>query len=235
MSTVPPGTRSSAGIGVPQISNGAQQLLRIANNKISDGVLALNRAFGLCLQHMAQLPRLCKPEHRQELCSALQQGKLPESFFGFCACVANAIDTELSRPADDLSTAKSAPIEIAHSAFLALGQALREAAGNPDDADSPLGPNLGVALHRLSDKKPEELQRLLVLHYLGNLLQDFFDSCQVRLQVPELPWSTEPNLRKEDANIIAKELFERVAVGPAGALPRALQEDLRRMLDDYSR
>ncbi len=234
MSIVPP-EKSSADNNVPPISLGARQLLRIANNKISDGVLALNRALELCLRLAAQLPRLCKPEHRQELCDILGQERLPETLFGFCAFVINAIDTQVSRPAEDFSAAQRAPIEITHSVFLALGQALAEATRKPDETQSPLGPTIGAALQRLSNESPEKLQRLVTLHYLGNVLQDFFDSCQVRIQVPELPWTAEEELRQEDARVITDELFARVAVGPDGAVPGRLLGELRRMLDEYSR
>lgn len=234
MSTIPP-EKFSADTSVPPISLGARQLLRIANNKISDGVLALNRALERCLQLAAQLPRLCKPEQRQELCDILGQEKLPETFFGFCACVINAIDAQVSRPAEDFSAGQRAPIEITHSAFLALGQALGEATRKLDETQSPLGPTLGAALQRLSNESPEKLQRLVVLHYLGNVLQDFFDSCQVRIQVPDLPWTAEAELRQEDARVIAEELFARVAVGPDGAATGRLLVELRRMLDEYSR
>lgn len=234
MSTIPP-EKFSVETGVPPISLGARQLLRIANNKISEGVLALNRALELCLRLAAQLPRLCKPEHRQELTEILGQERLPETFFGFCACLINAIDARVSGPAEDFSAAQRAPIEITHSAFLALGQALGEAARKPDETQSPLGPTFGAALQRLSNESPEKLQRLVLLHYLGNVLQDFFDSCQVRLQVPELPWTAEADLRQEDARVIAEELFARVDVSPDGAAPGRLLEELRRMLDEYSK
>jgi hypothetical protein len=55
------------------------------------------------------------------------------------------------------------------------------------------------------------------------------------MQVPKLPWDTESNLREIDAREIADELFRRVPPGPGGADAGMVQDELRNMLDGYSR
>jgi hypothetical protein len=157
-----PGTKSATGTGVPEISPGAKELIGIAYRKDTEGTLALNRALSLCLQHIAQLPSLCRPGDHRELCHLLKQEKLPETFFGFCAALANAIEVRLAEPFQGPPRGRSAPIEITHSVFLALGQALAEVGREPKEAQSPLGPNLDVALQRLSATNPGRLQHLLI-------------------------------------------------------------------------
>jgi hypothetical protein len=234
MNNSPPRTESATETGLPKISPGAQELIGIAYRKDTEGTLALNRPLGLCLQHIAQLPSLCRQADRRQLWLLIKQTRLPDTFFGFCAALANAIDLLLAEPMQGPPAGRRAPIEITHSVYLALGQALAEASRDPMKDPSPMVPNLDVALERLAAKDPGHLQHLLILHFLGNVLQDFFDSCQVRMQIPKLPFDSESNLREIDARKIADELFRRVPPGPGGAEAGMLQDELRNMLDWYS-
>jgi hypothetical protein len=60
------------------------------------------------------------------------------------------------------------------------------------------------------------MQRQLIANYLGNILQDYFDACQVRLRVRSLPDNTEENLRRVEAHNMAEWVFDDApADGPA--------------------
>src|SRR5579863_1625589 len=211
------------------VSTGAQGLLAIARKRDPSGALALNAALGLSLQAVAELPRLCAAPG-EALNALIGEDRLPETFFAFRAAFANAID---ARAAQQPNTAP-ALIEMTHAVLLALGQSLGEAVRHPGEKVAPLGPELPTALRRLASTVPVDLQYSLVRHYVGNILQDFFDSCQVRLQVPELPWTTEQDLRDVDARTVADTVFRDVTRGSAPAEPAMLQERLRSAIIEYS-
>ena len=70
-------------------------------------------------------------------------------------------------------------------------------------------PPLEKARTRLAGQSPLELQRAFIRNYFGNILQDYFDACELRRKFPKLDEDTEEKLRTSDGQAIADWLFER--------------------------
>ena len=86
------------------------------------------------------------------------------------------------------------------------------------------------ALHRLMRADPRSLQQLLVENYMGNILQDCFDACDLRRTVPGLPDDTEDRLRIEDAHKIAQALFAALPGSPLPVGPARVQTALAELV-----
>lgn len=229
------GEHPAAAIPSPSISKGAQKLLVIAQRDDTQGAMAGNAALRISLERLAGLPGLCAGSDQSVLYHLLGQKELPASFFGFCAALANVIDLRVADSAGDLPQGRSLATDFDHSVLLALGQALTDAVREPGEQSPELGPRIEVALPRLALTSAHNLQRLLVQHYVGNILQDYFDRCRLRLRIPELPPDTELKLRTEDAHAIADTLFAHLPRAGAGVEPERVQESLRNLLAELSR
>ena len=185
-------------------SPGATTLLTIALENDSKQQLCRNYAFVTSLEFVRELPATLRARSVTGLLRKIDAPTAVDSFLGFCAAILNFIDREVesAKPVGNEWTAVS---DFDHGVYLALAQTLSETT-QAKTREKGLEPNLDEAIQRLGEVTPAVLQELLIKNYLGNLLQDTFDACKVRLNVPGLPEDTEQNLRQEDAAGIAAAL-----------------------------
>lgn len=195
---------------LPIISPGALRLLSVALEKDRDKRLTSNAALRAALELLAQLPQTCRSGSRR----AHEQLGFPDeapNLFRFCAMLLTRVETTLERRDDD-GRSRWNRSEYDHPVLLALAQTIARVAG----MSNALGPDIRVVMRRLGEQSPESLQRALVENYLGNVLQDYFDACEVRYNVPDLHQDAEIQLRKSDARSMAEWVFDPLSLGRPG-------------------
>ena len=187
-----------------RISRGAVTLLAIAQENDKYKKIADNEALRSALAFFAQLPDLCSRQNKKDLLTKLDISNLPAAWFNFCVAAVNALDVGIERRVDGKSENWSLRTDFDRNVYLAVGQSIGEIVGaHRKSLDFPTGELLGS----LAKVPPVHLQELLIKNYIGNILQELFDSCKVRLKKRGLAEDTELNLRKEDAHKLAAALF----------------------------
>jgi hypothetical protein len=183
---------------IPMISEAGRILLEIALKRDRHKQLVKNPAVHLCLDCLRHLPET-SAKGRQALTRQFRLDTWPSSVFRFCAALLNYVDHQLI-PLEGMTADRwSRHSEYDHPALLALGQTVARAAG----IRRAKGPTLNEALKLLSKTSAVDLQRSFLQNYLGNILQDQFDACEVRRNVHRLPADREDLLRTEDARKMA--------------------------------
>ena len=197
---------------LPEVSDGTLTLLAIALKNDKEKMITQNPALRASLRCMAELPSRCaggEPVVREYLGVHAQ----PLTFFRFCAGLLDRVDRQLLPPEGISHASRSRRSEYDHPVLLALGQTVARAAGMRPDSE----PGLGPALKELAWAEPGTLQRDLMRNYFGNILQDWFEACEIRLQVPDLPASVEGDLRDRDARLMAEWLLPAEGANKGGA------------------
>ena len=107
-----------------------------------------------------------------------------------------------------------------------------ESVGRLRTADDFDGPPIAEVIASLAEHEPEQLWRLLLQHYIGNVLQDVFAAARIRDEVRDLPADAELSLRSRDAALFSRYVFDLcVATQEEGPHPAALMMTLREALD----
>src|SRR5205823_1324397 len=89
-------------------------------------------------------------------------------------------------------------------ALQALALALADAVWTDRKGDDLHGPPIDSCWITLSKTRPCVLALRTIYHYIGNILQHFFDAARIREQLRGLPDDTEADLRRRDARLIAE-------------------------------
>jgi hypothetical protein len=149
----------------------------------------------------------------------------PPDLFRLTAMLLDGLDMRvrgrhpLSQPGDEATM-------FDHAALLAFAQVIHDAGGMSGARDR----DTSTAFRLIAKKSPRALQKRLIENYLGNILHDYFDACEVRAAFPRLPFDTENNLRVKYGHAVAAAIFKslpsRDGPLPAGVVQRALQEML---------
>lgn len=186
---------------LPDLTSGALTLLVIALKKDRDKRLTRGPALRAACECVAMLPHRCRSGERA-VCALLGVSQLPPNLFRFCALLLDAVERRISGSEAEGTRGERRwkRSEYDHPILLALGQTVARAAR----MTRLLGPDSAAAIARLADADPRRLQQELLANYIGNVLQDYFDACQVRLKVRDLPGDTEEDLRRVDARKMAE-------------------------------
>jgi hypothetical protein len=154
-----------------------------------------------------------------------------DDFFVFCGRLVDALDRRVrARHGVLRGTDADEPTSYDHATFLALGQTLCRAAG----VRRAKFPAIETCFCNISAAPPRNLQRALLVNYLGNVLQDYFDASRIRAEFVSLPKDIENTLRSEEATALADAVFQLLAGNgdsintPAEA--SAIQRELRRVV-----
>jgi hypothetical protein len=190
-------------------------------------LFARNAALRYALEYAGAMPSIgSDPSSNPMMRRWLDDDAPPSDLFELTARLLDGVDMRvrgrhktLPKGDDDVATV------FDHAALLALAQVVQSAGGMRSAADSAASD----AFRRLSARSPRDLQQLLIENYLGNILHDFFDACEVRAEFPRLPVDTEHDLRVKHGRAIAQAIFE--SLPPANPLPpESVQEALRSMV-----
>jgi hypothetical protein len=204
---------------VAAVSRGAVGLLALASGAFGDPKrqrrfdvsesAALRYAFEICgaLPHAAR----AFDTGDETLLVWMDAVAPPPHLFAFCGWLADGIHRRIcDRHATLRPKPSDATTDFDHAAYLAIGQTLAGLMGMAGGT----GPRFAQIVERVSLARGRALQEHLMRNYIGNILQDYFDQAQIRLQHPNLPDTTEPELRSVDAELIARILFDDI--GPGG-------------------
>jgi len=191
------------------MSRGAITLLAIAQENDRHKKIADNEALRAALEYVARLVVLCSKENVSGVRSLLGLRELPANWFGFCVAIVDAIESRIDTLAHGDSDGWSARTDFDRSVFLAIGQSIGDLLREYRGERLTLDVKTDSVLVALRQATSIHLQRLLIRNYVGNILQELFDTCKIRLSAPGLSKDTEQNLRERDAQALADTLFER--------------------------
>jgi hypothetical protein len=201
------GKRDPRPQGIPELSRGAVTLLAIAQENDKQKKIATNATLAISLEFLARLSALCAAQDRDGIRELLGRREVPGKWFEFCVALVDAIDSHVDRTGSGAQGGFSLRTDFDRSVFLALGQTIAEATGENRQRGLALEVSTDQVIAAVSKMLPARLQQLLIKHYVGNILQELFDACRVRLTTRGLPRDIELNLRGRDADVIAETLF----------------------------
>ena len=189
---------------LPEISEGARELLRITLENDRHKAIARNAALLAVLDWLERLHAASDDPSPGGLSALFRKRSTPKTFIELTcatlACVQEQLDRLYEAP-----TKSAEPIvtDFNRHAFQALAETLADATWPERSAKDFDGPSVNEIAKRLFAKKIPELQQSLVRNYLGNILQDSFAAARIRERVPDLDPATEMNLRSQDSESIA--------------------------------
>lgn len=195
-------------VTIADISRGATTLLAIAQENDRHKKIAANTALEVSLDCVRELPALCANRDRSKICELLGRPDIPPSWFEFCVALVAAIESRVEKAKDSRNGGYSLRTDFDRSVYLALGQAIAEATKAVSKARLTLELSTAETFDSLGRWSGTELQKLLIKNYVGNILQELFDACKVRLRTAGLPADTERNLREKDADVVMDSVFE---------------------------
>jgi hypothetical protein len=187
---------------LPALADGTLTLLAIALKNDRDKQITRSVMLRLAYEAVTHLPEICRAGERP-VYKLLDTSVPPHTLFQFCALFLDAVERQADSSSG--SSKRWERSEYDHPALLALGQTVARTVG----MKSSIGPDLSTAFQRIADAEPGRLQRIFIENYLGNILQDYFDACEVRFNVRDLPEETEQDLRIVEARAMAEWVFNR--------------------------
>jgi hypothetical protein len=204
---MPNGQQETAVAAIDAMSRGAITLLAIAQENDKYKKIADNEALRRSLEVLHQLSDFCAQHKDDALLALTDERELPRGWFSFCVSLVNKIDSNLEKVLPGKTAEWSSRTDFDRNVYLAIGQTIgeiiREQHGKRDSLDF----TTEQLIESLAKAQPARLQQLLMENYIGNILQELFDTCKIRLGVRDLPKDTELNLRRNDAHLLAGTLF----------------------------
>ena len=189
--------------------------------------VAHNAALRYALEYAGQLPSVGDPRTDTTVQEWLDTEQVPQDLFEFCARLLDGIDVRVRARHSRLKPSKGdEPTTFDRSALLALAQVIHQRGG----MRRGVSPGVAAAFKAIRAASARQLQEHLVENYLGNVLHDYFDSCEVRAEFPRLPVTTEHELRIEHGRSIARQVFAALPAGNRELPPHTIQLALQQVL-----
>jgi hypothetical protein len=205
-------------LGLPDVSSltpGAVSLLALAGGAygdasrervrdILDGTI-FRRLFDLA----TRLPELCKQAllgSDTALRAVIGPHDEPETLFDFFVALHDTLWRQIAAKAKRYPEGPDRLTGFDHAAFLANFQSFLYLLG----AEDGVGPRYEVAVSLVAELDPRTIQHHFTVNYLGNLMQDYFETAVIRRSSPGLPADTEARLREEDGVRAAEIVFAEV-------------------------
>jgi len=185
-----------------KVSTGALTLLVIALEKDRDKLMFGNAAFRRALEAVGRLPAFCARNPSSLIEDPVAPHPPPRDMFLACCQLVDHLSRELQRQPNRAGEWKGSS-EFDHPALLALGQTISAATGTRNGVHV----DFSTGVKKLAVAVPRDLQRSFATHYVGNLLQDYFDAAEIWRSVPDLPENTAGLLRSHDAAILTDTAF----------------------------
>lgn len=191
-------------------------------------LLAHSAALRYTIEYAGALPSVgSNPFSNTTVRRWLDLDRVPTDLFEFCARLLDGIDMRVrGRHRQLLRAEGDVPTSFDRSAMLALAQVIDSVGAMRNASDT----EVGEAFIALANRQPLELQKLLVENYLGNVLHDYFDACEIRAEFPRLPVRTEHELRVRHGRNIAEAVFAVLPDSGEAAAPEVVQTALREMV-----
>jgi hypothetical protein len=191
----------SNSIDVPVLSDGAIELLRIARENDKRRAIARNVGLLRALAFAHRLVKVSRGNWRDELTSLFKTGSLPPTFVALVSLSLRTIQGEVDELYARPGVKQNLPVvtDFNLHAMQAEAQMLADLAWSNRTAADFDGPPVEEAVRRLRSIEVSEAWRVLIQHYVGNILQDVFAAADIRRAVPNLAPDTEVLLRSDDA------------------------------------
>jgi hypothetical protein len=189
------------------LSTGAVALLAIAQENDRHKRIATNAALRISLEYVKRLQQLCARKDDQGVRQLLNGREIPEKWFEFCVASVDAIESKIQQSKDSGKSGFSVQTDFDRSVYMALGQTLSEVVREHRRSRLSLEVGSIEMMAALSQRSGLQVQELLIKNYVGNILQDLFDACKVRLTANGLARDTELKLREKDAELVARDVF----------------------------
>jgi len=218
---------------VPELPPYVLSLIVVATGGESKSVrqrlnLAHNAALRYAIEYAGVLPSVGPdPSSNATVRCWLDGDHVPNDLFEFCARMLDGIDMRVRGRHSKLPRADGdEPTTFDRSAMLSLAQVVHAVGRMRKAADT----DIRATFRALAGNRPRELQELLIENYLGNVLHDYFDACEIRAEFPSLPVKTEHELRIVHGQRIASAVFAALPGGDEPVAPEAVQSMLREMV-----
>lgn len=211
-------------MGIIDISKGATTLLAIAQENDRQKKIATNAALQATLDCASKLPELCARRDRADILELLDRSEIPGTWFEFCVALVAALESRVEKMKNTRDSGFSLRTDFDRSVYLALGQAIAEATKRVRKARLTLELSTEETFDCLGELTGAELQQFVIKNYIGNILQELFDACKVRLRTRGLPADTERNLREKDACLLMEMVFEGTPDGGSLEISERLQK-----------
>jgi hypothetical protein len=224
----------------PELTPGAQYLLRIARENDTHRALAKNAALLSALEFGEELMGACSKKKQAALASLLGAEKLPPNFLVITAYALHRVRERVDTRVRDGRSEPRIPVvsDFNRHVLQGFAEALADLAWPERDAQDFDGPPSNTVISRLARHDLNTLWEGTLQHYLANIFQDYFAALRIREDVTDLEPDAEAKLRSDDAFAVAKYAIQLAtdivgsdAIGPAiiaFSFDRAIEETLRR-------
>ena len=226
--------------GPPELTPGAQYLLRIARENDTHRALAKNAALHAVLEFGEEFMRACREKKLAALTSLLGTEKTPPNFLAITAAVLHRVRERTDRRLRDREQEPgvTAVSDFNRHVLQGFSEALADLAWPERAAQDFDGPPAKTVFSEIAQHDLNTIWKRTLQHYLANIFQDYFAALRIREDVTDLEPSAEVDLRSIDALAVATYAIQLTAdvaggdaVSPAivaFSLDRAIDETLRR-------
>ena len=218
---------------LPELSDGAFELLLIADENDDEDVMANNLAIILALALGEQLILACHSGSIEHVLKLVQLESRPRCFLAFVSAALCHIQSKLDEHFSQEQRGFIVPVLTDFNLYVLQGfaHALADLCWQERDAQDFDGPSFSKCVTRLAQHDVQDIWFLIIQHYLANILQHYFSAARIRESVKDLAPETEVELRRQDARMLADYVLCRAAeketgVGEPRKVMEALQETL---------
>jgi hypothetical protein len=201
------------------IPDTSMELLRLAVQKDNrfQSAVARNYAVIACLNVAQRLHEISVQDNKEQpaaLMNLLKAEKVPANFIIFTGAVLRRITDRINEMMrqNNISTIPLVTDYDAH-ALKALGLTLSEVCWDKEGKDNFSGPTLDICFQRIAGNSLEQLWTAFTKHYIGNILQYYFDQADLRKDLElrhAIPADEEHQLRERDASSIAAIVMDEI-------------------------
>jgi hypothetical protein len=218
----------------PELSPGAQYLLRVARNNDTHRALARNAALLGVLEFGEELIHTCCEKKPAVLASLLGIKKVPSNFLAITAAILHRINERMNAVMHEEELRVPAVGDYNRHALQGFAEALADIAWRERAAQDFEGPPSKVVISELASHAVNTLWTHTLQHYLGNIFQDYFAALRIREEVTDLEPTAEVDLRSIDALAVATYAMQITAEtsGEDAANPAIIAFSLDRAIDE---
>lgn len=191
--------------GPPELTPGAQYLLRIARENDIHRALAKNAALLAVLEFGEELMHACQEKKLAPLTSLLGAEKLPQNFLAITTAVLHRVRERMDMRVRDEEQEPRVPTvsDFNRHVLQGFAEALADLAWPERAAQDFDGPPLKSVISEIARQDLNTLRMRTLQHYLANIFQDYFAALRIREDVTDLESNAEVDLRSIDALAIA--------------------------------
>jgi hypothetical protein len=216
----------------PRLSVGALELLRIAHENDQNHAIVRNAALLATLSFTSRLFSACRTSSAAQVSKLLHVKNPPANFLALVSLSLRRIQAQLDDQFSGSATDTSLPAMTDFNVHVLQAEAnvLADFAWPNRSADDFDGPPLSEVMDCLASTEISHAWKVLIQHYVGNILQDIFAAARVRETVRDLDPEAEILLRSQDARMLSEYVFEVATTNDPEDLMRTLERVLQQVI-----